>query len=194
MLLRSYTSDDALNNIPASICEAVRATSAATSFFEPVTIGPRGRRFVDGALGANNPTDQLWNEAQNVWCQDENNELSALLKCFVSIGTGNPGIKPIAGGSLKFFSETLVSIATQTEDTAKVFATRHRLLYETKRYFRFNVQQGLQNVGLEEYKKAGLIDAATAEYMDGQEVKSAVRECAVNLKQKQCMYLELDFS
>lgn len=194
VLLRSYTSDDALNNIPASICEAARATSAATSFFEPVTIGPRGRRFVDGALGANNPSDQLWNEAQIVWCKNGEIELGDLLKCFVSIGTGNPGSRPIAEGSLRFFSETLVKIATQTEDTAKLFVARHRRLYETKRYFRFNVQQGLQNVGLEEYKAAGLIDAATAEYMDGQEVKSAAEECALNLEQKQCVYSDLDFS
>ncbi|CZR68366.1 uncharacterized protein PAC_18265 [Phialocephala subalpina] len=184
VLLRSYDVDDALNNIPASICEAVRATSAATSFFDPVTIGPRGRKFVDGALGANNPVEQLWNEAQTIWCRDKEVELAALLKCFVSIGTGNPGRKAIADGSLKFFSETLVGIATQTEDIAKIFVERHRRLYESRRYFRFNVQQGLQDVGLEEYKAAALIDAATAEYMDGQEIKSAAQECAVNLKQK----------
>src|SRR6187402_2545693 len=112
VLLRSYTSSDALNNIPATICEAARATSAATSFFEPVTIGPRKRKFVDGGLGANNPVEQLWNEAQNIWCSNREVELSTLLKCFISIGTGNPGKKPIAEGSLKFFSETLVSIAT----------------------------------------------------------------------------------
>jgi len=194
VLLRSYTSDDALNNIPATICEAARATSAASSFFEPVTIGPRGRRFVDGGLGANNPVEQLWNEAQTIWCHDGKMEFSALLKCFVSVGTGNPGRKPIAEGALKFFSETLVGIATQTEDTAKVFVERHRFLYEAKRYFRFNVQQGLQGVGLEEYKAAGLIDAATAEYMDGQESRSAAQECAMNLKQKHCMLAEPDFS
>jgi hypothetical protein len=70
--------------------------------------------------------------------------LSGLLKCFVPIGTGNPGRKAITEGSLKFFSETLVGIATQTEDTARVFVERLRRLYEGKRYFRFNVQQGLQ--------------------------------------------------
>jgi predicted acylesterase/phospholipase RssA len=192
--LRSYTSDDALNNIPATISEAVRATSAATSFFEPVTIGPRERKFVDGGLGTNNPVEQLWNEAQNIWCHNKEMELSALLKCFISIGTGNPGKKSIAEGSWKFFSETLVSIATETEDTAKVFVQRHRWLYETRRYFRFNVQQGLQNVRLEEYKAASLIDAATAEYMDGQETKSTAQECATNLKQKHCMCSELNFS
>lgn len=109
-----------------------------------------------------------------------------MLKCFVSIGTGNPGRKPIAESVLKIYSQTLVGIATQTEDTAKVFIERHRFLYTAKRYFRFNVQQGLQGVGLEEYKKEALISAATAEYMSSQETKSAVQACAVNLKQKQC--------
>ena len=193
VLLRSYKSRDALNNIPATICEAVRATSAATSFFEPVTVGPRGRKFVDGGLGTNNPVEQIWNEAQNIWCTGEQ-ELRDLLKCFVSVGTGNPGTKPIATGALKFFSETLVSIATQTEDTAKLFVARHRQLFEGKRYFRFNVQQGLQDVGLEEYEKGALIDAATTEYMDSQETKSAAQACAMNLKQKQCMYIEADYS
>jgi hypothetical protein len=149
---------------------------------------------VDGGLGANNPVEQLWNEAQNIWCHDEDVELATLLKCFVSIGTGNPGTKPIAEGPLKFFSDTLVDIVTQTEDTAKIFVQRHRKLYEGKRYFRFNVQQGLQGVGLEEYKAAPLIEAVTADYMDGQEIRSAAQECAVNLKQKHCMYAELGFS
>lgn len=112
----------------------------------------------------------------------------------MSVGTGNPGKKSIAEGSWKFFSETLVKIVTETEDTAKVFMERHRRLYEGKRYFRFNVQQGLQGVGLEEYKQEALIDAATAEYMDAHETKSAAQECAMNLKQKQCMLTELDFS
>ncbi|KAG4434277.1 hypothetical protein IFR05_010242 [Cadophora sp. M221] len=63
VLLRSYTSDDALNNIPVTICEAAQATATATSFFEPVIIGPRGRKFVHGGLGANNLVEQLWNKA-----------------------------------------------------------------------------------------------------------------------------------
>ena len=191
ILLRSYKSRDALNNIPATICEAVRATSAATSFFNPTTIGPRGRKFVDAGLGANNPVEQIWNEAQNIWCSGEQ-ELQQLLKCFVSIGTGNPGTKPIAEGAFKFFSETLVNIATQTEETAKVFIDRHRYLYERKRYFRFNVEQGLQSVGLEEYEKEALIDAATANYMDSQQTKSAVQACVSNLKLKQCKLVQED--
>ena len=194
VLLRSYRCRNALNNIRASIAESVRATSAASSFFEPVQIGPRGRKFVDGALGANNPIEQVWNEAQSEWCTANAQELSAFVKCVVSIGTGNPGIKPVAEGAFKFFSDTLVNTATQTEATAKVFGERHRLLHERQRLFRFNVEQGLQNVGLEEYKKDALIEAATQDYMDLPDTKLAARRCAGNLKMKQCTLIADDFS
>lgn len=62
--LRSYNLPDELN-IPATICDAALATSAATGFFDPVSIG--ARRFVDGALGANNPVDEVEGEASNIW-------------------------------------------------------------------------------------------------------------------------------
>ena len=42
-------------------------TSAATSFFGPIAIGPSKEEFVDGALGANNPIYTLWTQAQDVW-------------------------------------------------------------------------------------------------------------------------------
>ncbi|RDW89126.1 hypothetical protein BP6252_01158 [Coleophoma cylindrospora] len=116
VVLRSYTSTEALNNLPATICQAVRATSAATSFFEPVTIGPYKRNFVDGALSANNPVDEIWNEAQNVWCTGDT-ELNDMLKCVISIGTGDPGTQPIAEGIVKLFSRTLVQMATETQNT-----------------------------------------------------------------------------
>jgi hypothetical protein len=44
-------------------------------------------------------------------------------------------------------------------------------------------------VGLEEFEKEALIDAATAEYMDSQQTKSAVQACALNLKLKQCEFV-----
>ena len=145
-------------------------------------------------MGANNPVEHLWNEAQNVWCNHEEVELSKLLKCFVSIGTGDPGLKPVSEGPWKFLSETLVGIATDTEKTAELFVERHYLLYEKKRYFRFNVQQGLQGISLDEYREAARIHAATVKFMNKQETRSATQECAVNLKEKQCTFAELDFS
>jgi len=144
--LRSY-SLTSHRDVPATICEAALATSAATSFFEPVHIG--ARKYVDGALGANNPVDEVEGEASNLWCP-ETGDLKPLVKCFVSIGTGNPGKKAIESNVLKFLSKTLVAIATETEKTAERFVARWRQHYDESRYFRFNVHQGLQEVGLEE--------------------------------------------
>ena len=174
----------------ASIVEAALATSAATTFFKPVTIGVR--RYVDGALGSNNPVDYVWNEAQNIWCPDDG-QLEPLVKCFVSIGTGNPGSAIVQDGAKEFLTQTLKEIATETERTAAKSSARHRGLLDRKRYFRYNVEQGLQDVGLEEYRKQPEIEAATLTYLASQMQKFSLRDCAQNLRIKQCVSLE-DFS
>ncbi|GIC94699.1 uncharacterized protein Aud_002028 [Aspergillus udagawae] len=174
-------------DIPATICEAALATSAATGFFTPVLIGPRC--FVDGALGANNPVDEVEGEASNIWCPDTG-DLKPLVKCFISIGTGNPGKRAIEDNLFKFFSKTLVAISTETEETERKFIARWAGHFNQKRFFRFNVEQGLQNVGLTEYKEQGLIEAATHEYIAHQNQKFRVRDCVQNLRQKQCVCIE----
>ncbi|KAJ5851796.1 FabD/lysophospholipase-like protein [Penicillium soppii] len=177
--LRSYGNKA---GIRATICQAARATSAATTFFEPVSIG--ARRFADGGLGANNPVDEVEGEASDIWCEDTG-DLKPLVKCFISIGTGNPGKRAIEDNLLKFVSNTLPELATQTEHTEKRFIAKWRQHYDSKRYFRFNVDQGLQDVGLAEYQEQGLIESATEGYLDHQAVAFRVRDCVENLKSKQ---------
>ena len=57
MCLTSYNTHrgntDLLNS--TKIWEACQATSAASSFFDPIAIGRYGEEFVDGATGVNNP-------------------------------------------------------------------------------------------------------------------------------------------
>lgn len=179
--MRSYTLPDELD-IPATICEAALATSAATIFFDVAQIG--ARKFVDGALGANNPVDEVEDEASNIWCS-ETADLQQQVKCFVSVGTGHPGKKAIEDKMIGFLSKTLVDLTMETERTADKFVSRWRHSFDKNRYFRFNVQQGLQEVGLAEYQEQGLIEAATEEYLTHQEQKSRMRECVSNLKQKE---------
>ncbi|KAF7165385.1 hypothetical protein CNMCM6106_001575 [Aspergillus hiratsukae] len=158
--LRSYSLSEE-PDIPATICEAALATSAATGFFDPVSIG--SRCFVDGALGPNNPVDEVEGEASNIWCPDTGN-LKPLVKCFISIGTGNLGKRAIEDNISKFLSKTLVAISTETKETERKFIARWAGHFDEKRFFRFNVEQGLQNVGLAEYQEQGLIEAATYEF------------------------------
>ncbi|KAK6956257.1 hypothetical protein Daesc_001531 [Daldinia eschscholtzii] len=152
-------------DIRATISEAALATSAATTLFDPVEIG--ARKFADGALGANNPAEEVEGEASDIWCPDTA-DLKPLVKCFISIGTGNPGKKPVNLKMFRFLSRTLVEIATETDNTEKRFIAKWRQHFDEKRYFRFNVDQGLQHIKLTEYKEQGAIEAATHGYLDHQ--------------------------
>jgi predicted acylesterase/phospholipase RssA len=182
--LRSYNLAQA-TSVPATICQAALATSAATTFFDPVHIG--NRTFADGGLGANNPVDEVEGEASDIWCA-ESGDLKPLVKCFISIGTGNPGIRAFEDSIFKFLSQTVVDIANETEETEKRFIAKWRKHYDENRYFRFNVDQGLQNVGLDEWKQQGVMESATERYLDNQAQRNRVRDCIANLRLKQSVY------
>ncbi|XXH05415.1 hypothetical protein Hte_011841 [Hypoxylon texense] len=178
--LRSYDIPGE-DHLPLTITEAALATSAATGYFDPVTFDDR--TWIDGALGANNPVRLVEREASDFWCP-ETGELQPLVKCFVSIGTGDPGKKPV-GDDLKKVFDTLKYIATETETTAAEFLSSWRAHYDQRRYFRFNVPQGLQGVGLAEWDRKGVIKEATESYLDDQAQKFSLRDCAKNLATKQ---------
>lgn len=128
-------------------------------------------------------------EAMNIWLPDGGN-FEQMVQCFVSIGTGNPGTRPIHDSLYGLLFKDLKEIATDTEQTAKNFASHHRQMLDQRRYFRFNVDQGLQDVGLEEYDKQSIIETATWEYLEHQNQKFIMRDCARNLRTKECMIAE----
>ena len=81
-MFRSY-SGDGIRSSKCAIWQAVRATSAAPSFFKEMYIdNPRpGINYVDGGLGHNNPSQVALDEAGRVWPESKH-------FCLVSIGTG----------------------------------------------------------------------------------------------------------
>jgi hypothetical protein len=184
-VLSSYYNDrrgtDMLNI--TKIWEAARATSAATTFFEPITIGDE--KFVDGATGANNPIQYLWTEASDGWDR-RNAPLEDHIKCIVSIGTGIPSLQSFGPG-LKQVANALEAIATDTEVEADLFRKHHTELFKSNRAFRFNVIRGLEDVGLEEVEKWGMIKAATRVYVQTEEVHVRIKACALNLQERECM-------
>jgi predicted acylesterase/phospholipase RssA len=182
--LTSYRSprgnNDLLNTV--KIWEACRATSAASSFFDGVAIGRYQEEFVDGATGANNPVWELWNQAQAIWGPEplENN-----VKCLVSVGTGVPSLKPFRD-DVFHIGDTLVAIATETEQTAERFRRDKSSLDNSGRYYRFNVFPGLEDIGLEESIKRKEIAAAARRYVQSQEVFKQMQACADNLTGREC--------
>ncbi|KAH6990107.1 acyl transferase/acyl hydrolase/lysophospholipase [Ilyonectria destructans] len=155
VLLRSYPSlrDSGLK---PRIWEAARATSAASSFFDPIQIGKFGQWFTDGATGFNNPVNQVYDEACDIWADARTN-----IQCIVSIGTGEPRFKTF-GDDLKGLASTLVALATETQHTANMFERHHPEIT----HLRFNVRQGLQGVGIQEYKEIPNIKSVTDRYLD----------------------------
>jgi hypothetical protein len=164
------------------IWEAGRATSAASSFFDPITIGDFGEGFVDGATGANNPVYEVWNEAQDLW---PSGSLEESVKCFVSIGTGIPSLTPFTD-DLASVGKSLLAIATETEKTAERFCRDKSGLDDKGRYYRFNVLRGLEDIGLEESKRKNAIIAATNRYVASQAVFKQMKACGNSLADKQC--------
>ena len=185
--LRDYRSDRAVTEDGAKIWEAARATSAASGFFDPITIGKHHQEYVDAGLGCNNPVNEVWTEAQDLYLKQDVHDLAAVIKCFISIGTGNPGTSPIEDGAFKIFKKTLKDITTETEKTAETFARSYRALDSPKRYFRFNVDQGLQGVGLEEFKKEKEIVSASTRYMEAQAMQPLRLKCAEAMHDKESM-------
>ena len=181
--LTSYKSPrgdrDLWNSI--KIWEACRATSAASSFFDSIAIGQFGEEFVDGATGANNPVGELWNQAKMMWGPESFEEK---IDCLVSIGAGI-SLKPFQD-NIYHIHETLASISTETEQTAENFQRDKTCLDRPKRYFRFNVTNGLENIGLEESKKIKEIVAATRSYVKLEDVSSKMRACADDKADREC--------
>ncbi len=163
------------------IWQACRATSAATSFFDPIAIGPFDEEFVDGALGANNPVYALWTQARDIW----GDQLQGKLRCLVSISTGVSTLKPVCDDVLGIWA-TLKELTTETEKTAKQFRRDKLNLDDEGRYYHFNVDYRLEDIGLEESKKKKEIAATTSWYVASQAVFNQMKACANNLAGREC--------
>lgn len=156
--MRSYESSwNMVDDCP--IWQACRATSAAPTFFPPMVIGRPPTAYVDGGLGYNNPIRLLVEEARHLW------PASREIGCIVSVGTGTLASGDI-GRTIQPLFESLKGMATDTEKTAREFKEEMKHKYGVNQvYFRFNVQHGLEQVSLEEWKELDRTKVATEEYL-----------------------------
>ncbi|KAL3459275.1 hypothetical protein BJX64DRAFT_291389 [Aspergillus heterothallicus] len=173
-IMRSYRSDEE-DSAQGTIWEVARATSAAPTFFPPIKFGNPPAEYVDGALVHNNPIRLLMGEVNKVW--GPNRELC----CVVSIGTGTP-LTPKLGSMGVSVLKACAKLATNADNIAKGFRSDEGgRLHKERKYFRFNVAQGLQAVKLEEWQAFDLMDAATKDYL--REAELEVESCAQTLCQ-----------
>ncbi|KAF2007927.1 FabD/lysophospholipase-like protein [Amniculicola lignicola CBS 123094] len=153
------------NDRTTKIWEALRATSAAPTFFEEMQFGTPKVTYLDGGVGFNNPCAEVDYAAKALW---EGRSIGVI----VSVGTGLqsiPSVKKIASW-LPFGLGTDISLASalagMATSTARVDNEMKRMYYNSSTaYYRFDVDRGLANISLEQWMKEDEMAALTEQYM-----------------------------
>lgn len=153
------------NDRTTKIWEALRATSAAPTFFEEMAFGTPRVTYLDGGVGFNNPCAEVDYAAKALW---EGRSIGVI----VSVGTGLqsiPSVKKMASW-LPFGLGTDIALASalagMATGTARVDNEMKRMYYNTStQYYRFDVDRGLANVSLEQWMKEDEMAALTELYM-----------------------------
>ena len=169
------------------IWEAARATTAASSFFRPQTLGSgtSARAYIDAAIGTNNPVYSLIQQAVAEF------GFGKPLGCVVSIGTGTrdnkldrvpSGWRNIVYGLGYYINlgKTLQNTATDAEKVHRNLRTRVRSA--PRAYYRFNVPGAAARFKLNHYKKMPELKLVTSEYLARRDVAAQVRQTAEVLK------------
>ena len=174
-LFRSYSLP--LTNDSIQIWEACRATSATPTYFEPIKIGPHHEAFVDGSMVLNNPVREVWAEAQELF--QLGSSPGNRLKCLISIGSG---VGPTASMSRSpGLVDAIRQISTESEHVAESFLRSHRDLLVGRRYFRFNVDKGLEKVGLGDWGRQNTLVSSTRSYLLSARVYGEIQGCVLAL-------------
>jgi Patatin-like phospholipase len=199
-LFRSYQCEGH-NASECAIWEAARATSAAPTFFKPIKIAvpPPGATYVDGGLAHNNPSELALSEAAKIWTNTRKFYLISIgtgrlepvsvLEPQSSSASNKSGtasvLEWIPGGrkigkvsagltTITKIGEACVQLATNSEYVHQRLFMLSISKDPGKRfpYHRFNVDQGMKDVKLQEWEKLEEIAVHTTAYMeDGEEIK-----------------------
>ncbi|KAL6407046.1 regulatory protein NB-ARC [Ilyonectria robusta] len=161
---------------PCSIVDACLATSAATTFFPPVTIN--GVEYVDGAFQKNNPSSAAISEVESdEWPSPIRNAV-AEVTCLVSIGTGRGSFEykrsslrdmfvPKGLVSMKEAAKMCVAITMDCHKEHLNVRSRFEKAGRIESYYRFNVDNGLEKIELDESdgKAQQHLSAVTKSYL-----------------------------
>lgn len=150
------------------IWEAARATTAAPTFFKPITItnGSEKKDFLDAALSFNNPTGEILKEAAEIL------EPTRELGCVLTLGTGTraKSLERPASCSLLgirwVFTKLIPALKSHTTDSERVHSDYEERFTDFKdSYFRFNLPDGADAVKLHQYKKMDDLKEMTRKYL-----------------------------
>lgn len=189
VLLRSYDSrKEPAPEFTCTIWQAGRATAATGLAFKPIQIGQSV--FIDEGAGKYNPSPQILDEAVcNEWPGRE-------VGVFVSIGTGKrPGgtsqqshlwWEGFVGGGMGDFAEArrrLINKIEGCELTHEYMVAEHLMKrgVNVQNYYRFNVEVGVGEFGMNEWNRLSDISTSTRMYLTKNEVQNMNLDAAAKM-------------
>jgi len=152
------------------IIDAALATSAMAGLLPAVSLGRPPIEFIDaGITGYNNPAEVALFQAHGIWPTRDT--------IILSLGTGTQKIVDTTGGNhwrqLAQLSQKLIESCEHVHDN--LIRSQHPLSY-----FRFSVDRGLEEVGVEEWKEAGdngRLAGITSAYLRKAEIDRHLNYC-----------------
>ncbi|KIM28992.1 hypothetical protein M408DRAFT_329034 [Serendipita vermifera MAFF 305830] len=146
------------SNLDPTMVEALCATTAIQSHFLPIKVGPPRlqKSFIGGALGANNPTRLLLEEASSIY--GKHRRVAQIL----SLGCGLPQVLSIHHSDKPDPDRMLKEMTADCEAVANELSTR---LLNIDAYIRLNVNRGMEMVRMEGWNDLGAVETHTASYL-----------------------------
>ncbi|KIM20971.1 hypothetical protein M408DRAFT_305789 [Serendipita vermifera MAFF 305830] len=157
--LRSYPTQ----SHPAStitLVEAVLATCAIPPLFAPIKTGPkyREKEYIGAGLGANNPIQEVIAESYSLFGQ------KSTVGSLLSVGGGHPGVITLpSDGDADDLYKTMRDMMNDCAEKAREIKQN---IGHTGIYFRFSVEQGMQNDHASQAIDPGWIVAQTEGYLE----------------------------
>ncbi|CAE6451770.1 unnamed protein product, partial [Rhizoctonia solani] len=140
---------------------------AHPDFFKSIDITENSLKYtlVSGELGASNPLAHVLTEVRELYPGRH-------VSCIMSIGAGHVGTIRIPDSTYHWASLTqgtkIKSMASDSERVAEEMAKRFQ---GTGVYFRFNVDQGIQDIEADDWEKLSSVNAHTRAYLIKNEVR-----------------------
>lgn len=147
------------SNYNPTIVEAILASMANPSWFDPVTIGSSylQETLVGGAIGFNNPTREGLEEAKRAFGPEQP------VAVIISFGSGQHGIPSLRSSTKEELDAALEKMAMDCEKVSEEMSQR---LTNTSIYYRFSVDKGIEDVKITDWDDSflGMINGRTKDY------------------------------
>ena len=157
VVLRTY---QVRSQVPSTITviDAALASCSVQPDFLPVSSGSGYKKkvYIAAGLGANNPASDVITEAHELFGGDSS------VTFLLSLGTGHPGTIPVPPDGTVDIHRLMRDMMNDCEQRAQEVERR---LGRVGIYFRFSVQQGMQNIHGDQATDPSWISSQTEAYL-----------------------------